>query len=359
MPVGQQQPQLFRKRGGVLGHLQRGQSWFGRGTVLELRQIQHQPLIFAVRAAALLVEALAGLIAQPAPLHNLLQYRRKTALRDALGKIRGHMGQNVDAHQVRQPEGAGARPADSLPGQRVHLFDGQPLLQHQGRRIEHHGDADAVGDEVGRVASKHHLLAQSQIGEGGKGGCHGRIGLRGGNLLQQPHIARRIEEVCPEEALPVRGQPRGDLAHRQSGGIGGEHGMGREMRHNAGQQFRLDSQVLGHSLDHPVACSQFAQVVLKVTCRDERGQRGLIEGGGLGLAECVERGQSKPIARAIAGRNKVEEQRGNSGIGQVGSNAGTHGPGAQHRGAADQKRLCGIRRSRAHACAPCFYWIIL
>ncbi len=96
-------------------------------------QIEHQPHFFSVRAATLLVEALPGLVAQPAALHHLVQNRGKAALRHALGKVRGHMGQNVDAHQVGQPEGSGARPADRRAGQRVHFFDGQPLLQHQVR----------------------------------------------------------------------------------------------------------------------------------------------------------------------------------------------------------------------------------
>jgi hypothetical protein len=89
--------------------------------------------------------------------------------------------------------------------------------------------------------------------------------------------------VGPEEAFPVRSQPCGDLRNRQAGGVGGKHGMGRKMGHNARQQGRLDGQILGHGLYHPVALGQLRQVVVEVAGRDERGQCWLIEGGRLGL----------------------------------------------------------------------------
>ncbi len=126
------------------------------------------------------------------------------------------MSQNVDAHHVRQPESSRPRPANRLPGQRVHFFNRQPLLQHQVRRVEHHRNADAIGNKVRRIVGKHHLLAQPEVGKCGKRAHHGRIALRSRNHLQQPHIARRIEEVRPEEPLPVRSQSRGNLPHRQS-----------------------------------------------------------------------------------------------------------------------------------------------
>ena len=115
------------------------------------------------------------------------------------------------------------------------------------------------------------MLAQVAVGEGGKGCHHGGIGLRGGNHLQQPHIARRIEEVRPEETLPVREQACGNLRNRQAGGVGGEHGLGRKMRRHAGQQGCLDGQIFGHRFDHPVTRGQFAQVVFKVARRHQRG----------------------------------------------------------------------------------------
>ena len=54
-----------------------GNAGLAAGAILQRLQIQHQPLFFSIGAAALLVEALPGLIAQPAALHNLFQTRRR------------------------------------------------------------------------------------------------------------------------------------------------------------------------------------------------------------------------------------------------------------------------------------------
>jgi hypothetical protein len=121
------------------------------------------------------------------------------------------------------------------PGERVHLFDGQPLLQHQRGGREHHRDADAVGDEVGRVVGEDDLLAEVAVGEGGKGGYDGGIGFGGGDDLEQAHVARRIEKMRSEEAVAVGGEAGGDLLTGQAGGVGGEQGRG-QMRHNAIEQ---------------------------------------------------------------------------------------------------------------------------
>ena len=45
-----------------------------------------------------------------------------------------------------------------------------------------------------------------------------------------------------EEAVAMAGEARGDLADRQAGGVGGEQGMGRKMRHDASQQVVLMSR---------------------------------------------------------------------------------------------------------------------
>ena len=88
------------------------------------------------------------------------------------------MGQDVDADHVGEAKGSGARPADGGAGERVDLFDGQSLLEHQVGGVEHDRDADAVGDEVGRVVGEDDLLAEDAVGECGKGGDDGGIGLR-------------------------------------------------------------------------------------------------------------------------------------------------------------------------------------
>ena len=80
------------------------------------------------------------------------------------------MRQNIDAHQIGETKGSGARPAEGGAGERVDFFNRESLFQHQVRGVEHDRDADAVGDEVGRVVRKDHLLAESAIGKSGECG---------------------------------------------------------------------------------------------------------------------------------------------------------------------------------------------
>ena len=90
--------------------------------------------------------------------------------RHALREVGGDVREDVDADQVGEAEGSGARPAEGGAGERVNFFDGEALLEHQVGGGKHDGDADAVGDEVGRVVGEDDLLAEDAIGEGGKGG---------------------------------------------------------------------------------------------------------------------------------------------------------------------------------------------
>ena len=91
-------------------------------------------------------------------------------MRDALRKVGGDVGQDVDADKIGEAESARARPAEGRAGESVSLLDGQALLQHQVGGVEHDSDADAVGDEVGRVVGEDDLLAEDAVGECGKGG---------------------------------------------------------------------------------------------------------------------------------------------------------------------------------------------
>ena len=128
-----------------------------------------------------LVEALSGFVAEPAALHNLVEYSREICLCvTPCGKVRRNVRQDVDAHHVGEAEGAGARPADGRTGQRIDFFDGEPLLQHQVGGVEHDRDADAVGDEVGRVVRETTCLPSMRSANAEKAATSVGIGFRGG-----------------------------------------------------------------------------------------------------------------------------------------------------------------------------------
>ena len=88
------------------------------------------------------------------------------------------MGKDVDADQIGEAEGSGARPADGRTSERVDLLDGEPLLEHKIGGVEHNRDADAIGDEVGRVVREDDLLAEDEIGKGGESGRRRRDRIR-------------------------------------------------------------------------------------------------------------------------------------------------------------------------------------
>ena len=94
------------------------------------------------------------------------------------GEVGGDVGEDVDADEVGEAEGSGARPADGGAGERIDFFDRESLLKHEVGGAEHDCDADAVGDEVGRVVRKDDLLAEDAIGKRGKGGDGCGIGVR-------------------------------------------------------------------------------------------------------------------------------------------------------------------------------------
>ena len=156
-----------------------GRAGFGGGTVFEGGEIEDEALVFAVGTADLLVEALAGFVAEPAALQHFVEDGGEFAAGDALREVGGDVGEDVDADEIGEAKGAGARPADGGAGERVDFFDGEALLEHEVGGVEHDRDADAVGDEVGRVVREDDLLAEDAIGEGGEGGDDGGIGCRG------------------------------------------------------------------------------------------------------------------------------------------------------------------------------------
>ena len=258
----------------------------------------------------------------------------KFAAGDALREVGGDVGEDVDADEIGEAKGSGAGPAEGGAGERVHFFDGEALLEHEVGGVEHDGDADAVGDEVGRVVREDDLLAEDAIGEGGKGGDDGGIGVGGGNDFEQAHVARRIEEVRAEEAVSgLDGQCRGDVRYGQAGGVGGEERVRGEMREDAGEQRGFDFEIFGDSFNDPVAPGEFGQVVVEVAGSDERGERGLKEGGGLGFGESVE-GRAAAAPRCLW--REIEEEHGDSGVGEMRGDAGAHGSCAEDGGAADE-----------------------
>ena len=221
------------------------------------------------------------------------------------------MGEDVDADQVGEAEGSGARPADGGAGERVDFFDGEALLEHQVGGVEHDGDADAVGDEVGRVVGEDDLLAEEAVGEGGEGGEQRGIGFGGGDEFKQAHVARRIEEVGAEEAgLRMAGNAAAICAMGRPEVLVVRSACGAEMRQDAGEQRGLDGEILGDGFDDPVALGELGQIVVEVAGSDEAASEGSKKAAGLDLARASRAATSERAARALPRLwRKVEQER--------------------------------------------------
>ena len=112
------------------------------------------------------------------------------------------------------------------------------------------------------------------------------------------------------------------------------------------EQRALEIEVFDDRFDDPVNFGEPLEVVLEVSDRDQARERWVEEGGRLGLFCGFESGGGNLIARGAVGvgRNDIEEIAGDSGVGKVGSDAGTHGAGAEdgdfmnafHRGAQEK-----------------------
>ena len=221
-------------------------------------------------------------------------------------EIRRDVRQNIDAHQIGKAKGSGARPADGGAGQRVDLFDRESLLQHQVPGVEHDRNADAIGDEVGRVVRRDHLLAERAVGKGGECGDQRGIGLRRRDHFDKAHIARRIEEVRAEEPAAHIGNRGGDARDGQAGGVAGEDGARRKVRHNALEQGGLDLEIFGDGFDDPIALREPGQVIVESARRDQAAERRFKEGRGFRLGKCFERDEGKRPLRGLILWRKVE-----------------------------------------------------
>ena len=108
------------------------------------------------------------------------------------------MSQHVDAGNIHRAKRRAARPAKRRTRDGIDFFDRVLAARN---RIERPGDAvqrDVVADEVGRVLGDDDALAEMMVGEIANGLDDCRVGLRRRDQLEQPQVARRVEEMRAE-----------------------------------------------------------------------------------------------------------------------------------------------------------------
>ena len=188
-------------------------------------------------------------------------------------KVGCDVGEDVNADEIGEAKGPGARPSDGGTSECIDFFNCEALFEHQVRGVEHDGDADAIGDEIVRVVREDDLLAEKAVGEGRECGEDGGIGVGSGDDLKQAHVARGIKEVRAKEFfLDLDRQYGGNLRYGQAGGVGGKQRVRGEMRHDAREQRRFDFKIFGDGFNDPVAFREAGQIFVEVAGGDEANE---------------------------------------------------------------------------------------
>ena len=105
------------------------------------------------------------------------------------------MRECVEPDHIGGPEGSRARATQLLARQVVHNVVAQMEVVRLVHRRQHRGDADAVGDEVGRIVRAHHPLSKAAGQEGFQAVQDRFASGRRIDQFDQRHVARRVEEM--------------------------------------------------------------------------------------------------------------------------------------------------------------------
>ena len=244
------------------------------------------------------------------------------ALRQAGEQAAGDMRHQVQPDEIQQAEDARPGHAHGPPGHGIGFLDREAQLRGVVHRRLHPQRADAVGDEARRVLRHYHRLAEAPVGGLADGGEHARIGPRAGHHLQQPHVARRVEEMRDQE-MPraFRRHSLGQRLQRDGGGVGGQH---RPRLHHPVEpriEFALGLQPLGDRLHHPVAIGEEVEVALQLARLHQLRRAAMHEGSRIGLEHRRQR------LRRTA-RHDIQQHHRQARIGHLRRDAGAHHPGA-------------------------------
>jgi hypothetical protein len=188
---------------------------------------------------------------------------------------------------------------------------------------------DAIGDEARRIETIDDSLAEFDIGE-----LPQRVELRalGADDFQQPHIARRVEEMRDAEIVfQRRRHPRRKLAQRNGGGVGGDDRAWLAHRGDLLIERLFDVQPLDHGLDDPVGLGKLAHIVFNVAGRDQPRRAASHQRRRVHLRQPLDRAAGDRAAVGSTGFHDIEQHHSHTGIGAMGGDARPHHAGADHR----------------------------
>jgi hypothetical protein len=312
------------------------------GAILHGVHIEREDFFFAF-ALYLFVEALSGLITEPAASRHFFEQRgnaihlARFVVGHGIVNILHDVQQHIEADEIGGAKGRRFRLADRRAGAGVDFFDGHAERAHEVQRVEHGKCADAVGDEVRRIFRDHYAFAQATVAEFREGLDDFRRGLRPGNQLDQFHIARRVEKVrAGPVLLKLFAHASGNQMNRQSGSIGGDDGAGLAKLRDACQKVSLDFEIFGDDFDDPIGFRAARQVIVEISDGHAIGQGSGEKRRRLGFFRGVETRANDFVARV--GRrvlrksrwNDIEQDARQPGVCKVRRDPRAHGSCAQH-----------------------------
>ena len=200
---GHQRPQALRQDPRCCARLRpRETSAFAR-MIFERFQIDGVDLFFLCRRACRIPGRFFRPASRARSFSSVKSGRQKAVapgvVRGRLIKIRSDERPDIQADDIEQTEAGAVGQADQRAGERVDFFDGEIAFHRELLNGSAEEAADAVGDEVRRILARHHAFAQAAVAEVGTKSMTSRIGFRAGNQLHQVQVARRIEEVRAQE----------------------------------------------------------------------------------------------------------------------------------------------------------------
>ena len=210
-----------------------------------------------LRSAAVGIDALAGLAAQPPVGDHRGDGLTRAGVgrhraRQARGEVARDVAAHVDAHLVHEPQRTHRHAEvehDPVDPRGVVAF-----LEVQPQRLGHVRQQDAVDEEAGRILDDHRQLADG-FDVTQRGVHRRRVRARATDDLHELHAVDGVEEMDAHHAAGVR-EAVGDAVDGKGGGVRGEHGFRRDLLFERGENFLLEIEFFDGGLDDEIDPAQ-------------------------------------------------------------------------------------------------------
>ena len=251
-------------------------------------------------------------------------------------QVLGDHHADVQTAQIGGANRGAARPANDRAGQCIDDIGCQAQIHHLADRFVHAVDTDTVRHESGHVFGHNNTLAQNLVAETRDVHDHLRVGCGCWNHLEQFQVARRVEKVrANKTAFEICAATLDLQVHWNAARVAAHNRCLRDERFDLCPERLFDLQPLEDRLENPIAIAQFFQVILEISNLNQFGATWVHERGRTGFQGLLEASFRKLIAVFRVWQNNVQEQDGNSGIGKVGGNGGSHRARANNGGFTD------------------------